>query len=216
MMKAKSFFVTGTSTGVGKTHLSCMLLEALRESGLSVAGFKPVCCGDRDDAQRLLEAAGQGDFSLDEINPVWFKAPAAPLAAARIENREFSLDDLHQKYLQLKQQFGCVVTEGVGGWEVPLTAKETVADLAALIEAPVIVVIDNRLGALNHTILTVNAIQQRGLECAGLVLNQCQDERDSASISNRVIIEDILSVPVLGEILFDQTTLDPGFIDQIL
>lgn len=215
-MKGKSFFVTGTSTGVGKTHFSCLLLEALRNSGLSATGFKPVCCGDRDDAQRLLTAGGQGDSDLDDINPVWFKAPAAPLAAARIENRKFSLEELHQSYLKLSQQFDCVVTEGVGGWEVPLTATETLADLAVLIAAPVIVVIDNRLGALNHTLLTVKAIQQRSLECAGLVLNQCQDERDSASISNRVIIEEILSVPVLGEILFDQTALEPGFIDQIL
>ena len=214
-MKEKSFFVTGTSTGVGKTHFSCMLLEAIREAGLSATGFKPLCCGDRDDAQKLLESGSQSGSSLDDINPVWFKASAAPLAAARIENREFSIEELHQSYLKLSQQFDCVVTEGVGGWEVPLTAKETLADLAVLIAVPVIVVIDNRLGALNHTLLTVKAIQQRGLECAGLVLNQCQDERDSASISNRVIIEEILSVPVLGEILFDQTELEPGFIDQI-
>lgn len=215
-MKGKSFFVTGTSTEVGKTHFSCLLIEALKVSGLEVTGYKPICCGDRDDAQRLRSAGSNMDCSLDDINPVWFKAPAAPLAAARIENRNFSLEELHEKYLQLSEQYDCVVTEGVGGWEVPLTASATVADLADLIAAPVIVVIDNRLGALNHTILTVNAIRQRGLGCAGLVLNQCQDERDSASISNRVIIEEMLEVPVLGEILFDQTVLEDGFIDQIL
>ncbi len=216
--KGKSFFITGTSTEVGKTHFSCLLLAALRDTGLSAGGFKPVCCGDRDDAQRLMDSSSPigGTLNLDLLNPVYFKAPAAPLAAAKIENREFALERLYQAYLQVSQHFDCVVTEGVGGWEVPLTAKETVADLAALIDAPVIVVIDNRLGALNHTILTVNAIQQRGLTCAGLILNQCQDERDSASISNRVIIEDILSVPVLGEILFEQSSLDPDFINQIL
>jgi len=215
-MSGKSFFVTGTSTGVGKTHFSCLLIEALKESGLSVTGFKPVCCGDRDDAQRLLTAGGNVESDLDDINPVWLKAPAAPLAAARIESKNIVLDELNQRHRQLSQQFDCVVTEGVGGWAVPLTATDTVADLAALIASPVIVVIDNRLGALNHTLLTVDAIKQRGLECAGLVLNQCQDERDSASISNRVIIEEMLTVPVLGEILFEQTDLEPGFIDQIL
>lgn len=215
-MSNKSFFVTGTSTDVGKTHVSCLLLKALCESGVSATGFKPLCCGDRDDAQKLLEAGSPSESGLDDINPVWFKAPAAPMAAARIENREFSLEQLQVAYQKLKSRFDCVVTEGAGGWEVPLTANETIADLAELLGDPVIVVIDNRLGALNHTILTVKAIQQRGLECVGLVLNQCQDERDSASISNRVIIEEILSVPVLGEILFDQTALEPSFIDQIL
>ncbi len=215
-MKNSAFFITGTSTGVGKTQFSCLLLEALRAAKVSATGFKPLCCGDRDDVQRLM-AAGQGtDLDPDDLNPLWFKVSAAPLAAARIENREFSLQDLQAAYDKLQRQFDCVVTEGIGGWEVPLTATETVADLAALIAAPVIVVVDNRLGALNHTLLTVNAIQQRGLECAGLVLNQCVDERDSASISNRVILEEIVSVPVLAEILYDQSELEPGFIDQIL
>jgi dethiobiotin synthetase len=215
-MKGPSFFVTGTSTGVGKTQFCCLLLAALRASGLSATGFKPLCCGDRDDVRRLMEAGQETSLGADDLNPLWFKASAAPLAAARIENREFSLEGLQQAYEKLQRQFDCVVTEGIGGWEVPLTATETVADLAALIAAPVIVVVDNRLGALNHTILTVNAIQQRGLACAGLILNQCEDERDSASISNRVILEEILSVPVLAEILYDQSELDPDFINQIL
>jgi dethiobiotin synthetase len=215
-MKGPSFFVTGTSTGVGKTQFSCLLLAALRASGLSATGYKPVCCGDRDDVRRLMEGGQKTGISADEVNPLWFKASAAPLAAARIENRKFCLQDLRQAYEKLQCQFDCVVTEGIGGWEVPLTTTETVADLAALIAAPVIVVVDNRLGALNHTILTVNAIQHRGLECAGLVLNQCEDERDSASISNRVIIEEILSVPVLAEILYDQSELEADFINQIL
>lgn len=215
-MKGRSFFVTGTSTGVGKTQFSCLLLAALRAAGLSATGYKPVCCGGRDDVRRLMEAGQATDLDPDDLNPLWLKAPAAPLAAARIENRKFCLEDLRRGYERLRRQFDCVVTEGIGGWEVPLTATETVADLAALIAAPVIVVVDNRLGALNHTILTVNAIQHRGLECAGLVLNQCEDERDSASISNRVVIEEILSVPVLTEILYDQSELDPDFINQIL
>lgn len=217
-MKGTSYFITGTSTDVGKTHFSCLLLEALREAGLSAVGYKPVCCGDRDDAERLLESSSAltEGLGLDDVNPLYFKTPAAPLAAAKIENREFTLESLRQPYLTLREQFDCVVSEGAGGWEVPMTSSATIADLAALLADPVIVVVDNRLGALNHTILTVNAIKQRGLKCAGLILNQCQEERDCASISNRVIIEEMLDVPVLAELLYDQSSLEPGFIDQIL
>lgn len=218
-MKACSFFITGTSTEVGKTHFSCLLISALRQAGLSVAGYKAIACGDREDAQRLLEVSSHkkdgSELTLDEINPLHFKVPAAPLAAAKIENRSFVLDDLKLAYKKLQCDFDCVVSEGVGGWEVPLIADQKVSDLALLLADPVIVVVDNRLGALNHTILTVNAIRARGLECAGLILNQCQAERDAASISNRVIIEETLDVPVLAELLFEQTELEPGFIDQI-
>ncbi|MFK5921438.1 MAG: dethiobiotin synthase [Verrucomicrobiota bacterium] len=219
-MKADSFFITGTSTEVGKTHFSCLLVSALRQAGLSVAGYKAIACGDRDDAQRLLEVSSHKQdgsaLTLDEINPLHFKVPAAPLAAAKIENRSFELDGLMLAYEKLQRDFDCVVSEGVGGWEVPLIADQKVSDLALLLGDPVIVVVDNRLGALNHTILTVNAIRARGLECAGLILNQCQPERDAASISNRVIIEETLDVSILAEILFEQTELDPGFTDQIL
>ena len=137
-MSASSFFVTGTSTGVGKTHFSCMLLAALQQSGRTVTGFKPVCCGDGDDVRRLMDAGNQSEseIDLDELNPLWFKAPASPLAAAKIENREFCLQDLLQSYEKLQQKYEGVVTEGIGGWEVPLTTNQTVADLAALIAAP--------------------------------------------------------------------------------
>ncbi|MCF6312652.1 MAG: dethiobiotin synthase [Verrucomicrobiales bacterium] len=219
-MKGQSFFITGTSTDVGKTHFSCLLLAAMRKAGLSAVGYKPLCCGDRDDAHRLLAASSPlkdgTTLPLDTINPLHFKAAAAPVVAARIENRTFELEPLLQTHHALTQTFDCVVSEGAGGWEVPLTPQKNISDLAVLIDCPIIVVINNQLGALNHTLLTVNAIRQRGLECAGLILNQCQAERDSASISNRVILEEMIEAPILAEILFDQSELDEDFIDQIL
>lgn len=173
-----------------------------------MAASKPVCCGDRDDARQLLEASGRDDLTLDEINPLWLKTPASPMAAALIENRQIDPDSLVESARRLLERADTLIVEGAGGWEVPITAKFTMADLAFGLGFPVIVVVDNKLGALNHTILTVRQIAARGLPCAGLVLNQVSDERDAASISNRVVLEQLLDVPILAELLHDADEIE--------
>ena len=100
-----------------------------------------------------------------------------------------------------------VLVEGVGGWEVPIAPGYNVADLAADLGLPVLLVVNNRLGALNHSILTAKAITSRGLECAGIILNHVEDERDSASVSNRVVLEQELEVPILADILHGETEI---------
>jgi len=169
-------FVTGTDTGVGKTHVTCRILRQLRHDGVDAVGFKPLCCGDRDDVLALAEASGMTD--LEAINPVWFRSPLAPWAAAREENRSCDRSLIFDRFDALRSRHACVVIEGAGGWEVPLAGSETMADLAAGFAVPVLVVAANRLGALNHTILTVQAIQSRGLTCSGVVLNRIEAGRD--------------------------------------
>ncbi len=223
--RATRFFITGTDTGVGKTFVTAALLRALNAAGGRAVGYKPLCCGDRDDALALFEASAEpvaGELSIDTVNPCWLKTPAAPLVAARIENREVDRDELVTAAETLGSDFGYewLLIEGAGGWEVPLApGGVTMADLAVDFSAPVLLVIDNKLGALNHTLLTVAAIERRGLRCAGIFLNHCRDERDSASISNRVILEEMLpEVPVLAELLHGETWLDFGgrSADQVL
>ena len=80
-------YVTGTDTDVGKTYVTCLLLRALRDSGQRAAGFKPICCGDRDDCV-ALQSAGDPALTVDDINPVWLRTPAAPYAASMIENAQ--------------------------------------------------------------------------------------------------------------------------------
>jgi dethiobiotin synthetase len=116
----------------------------------------------------------------------------------------------------LAARYDHVLVEGAGGWEVPLVTGRTVGDLAADLALPVVVVVDNRLGGLNHTILTVNAIRARGLDCAGLILNHLADERDTASITNRAILEDWLQVPVLQDILHQESETDADWILEFL
>lgn len=201
-----SYFVTGTDTGVGKTRFSCLLIEALRAEGRDVVGYKPVCSGDREDAVLLANASGGLD--LDQVNPVWLKAAVAPLVAGMLENRPVNPAVLLQGFRTLAAEHAGVIVEGAGGWRVPLAEGYDMADLAADLGLPVIIVVGNRLGALNHTILTVDAIRARGLEIAGLVINHLADELDTAAITNKGVIEQLTGVPILAEIIHGQDFLE--------
>ena len=163
---------------------------------MSCAGYKPICCGDRDDAS-LLHAASSDDLTLDEANPVWFRTPAAPLTAATLERRTIDLAVLRDGFgTAPRERFDFVAVEGVGGWIVPITTEYFSSDLAADLELPVIVVAHDRLGCLNHILLTVRSIQSAGLRCAGVVLNDLAKEGDAASATNAEILA---TLPALAD-----------------
>lgn len=201
------YFITGTDTDAGKTFVTCLLLDALKRAGRRAAGFKPFCCGDRGDAIRLLQASADG-LTLDEINPVWLKVPAAPYVAALMENRKLDLAAIHAAFDALAAKHDTVLIEGAGGWEVPVATGVAVADFAEAFALPVIVIVNNKLGALNHALLTIKNIESRGMKCAGLILNHVRDERDPASISNRAALEAFTKAPVIAEIMHGETEID--------
>jgi len=192
-----SLFVTGTDTGVGKTHTVIQLLRLLRASGVRCAGMKPICCGDRRDAEVLLAAGSEG-FTINEINPVWLKTPVAPLAAAQIERAKIDIEYIMIALHALQNRVEHVVVEGVGGWLVPIRADYFVSDLAVEMKLPVLVVAQNRLGCLNHTALTTHSIADHGLLCAGIVLNELPGATSVASATNADILREILDVPLLS------------------
>jgi dethiobiotin synthetase len=196
-------FITGTDTDAGKTYVTALLLEAMRQRGMRAAGFKPFCCGTREDAAILLQAGAEG-LTLDALNPVWLKTPASPFAAALIENRTVDMSAVKESFAALTLEVDHVLVEGVGGWEVPLQEGMTAADFAQDLELPVLVVVNNRLGALNHTLLTVRNIESRGKRCLGAVLNYAAPGRDAASISNGMILAR-MGVTVLGEVMHGET-----------
>lgn len=203
------YFITGTDTNVGKTYVTCLLLQGLRRAGRKAVGFKPVAAGDRADAHALLAACEGAEITLDEINPLYLKAPAAPLVASMLENKTINAKQLREAFHRLTERFDTVLVEGAGGWEVPFTPESTMADFAQSLGLPVIVVANNKLGAINHTLLTVRSIRERGMTCAGIVLNYVADERDTASITNRAMIEKFLvDVPVLGEVMHGESEVD--------
>ncbi|HEY2343669.1 MAG TPA: dethiobiotin synthase [Chthoniobacteraceae bacterium] len=196
-----SFFVTGTDTNAGKTYVASLLIRSLRKRGIDCVGMKPICSGGREDAEELRQA-GDDAAELNHVNPVWLRAPAAPYTAAMIENRMIDLDLVRESFAVLRAKHASVVVEGVGGWLVPILRDYFVADLAAEMALPVVVVVPNRLGALNHTMLTVRAIQSAGLRCAGVILNQLSPENDAdtAMVTNRGVLETLLGEPLLLEV----------------
>ncbi len=201
------FFLTGTDTGVGKTYAATLLLKTLTSVGHRAAGFKPISCGDRDDAVALLEA-GDSRLQLDQVNPCHLETAASPYAASLIENKTIDLARIRETFDFLSTRYEHLLVEGVGGWEVPITKDYSVADLAKDMGLPVIIVVHNRLGALNHTILTVKNMRARKIRCAGLIFNHLTDEIDTATITNKKTLEEMLELPVLQEILYEETEID--------
>jgi len=201
-----SLFITGTDTGVGKTYTAVQLLRLLGASGIRCAGMKPICCGDRRDAELLLAAGSEG-LTIDEINPVWLKTPVAPFAAARIEQVQIDIEHIVAALRALQDRVEYLVVEGAGGWLVPIRADYFVSDLAAEMKLPVLVVAQNRLGCLNHTALTVRSIAEHGLPCAGIVLNELPGATDIATATNADILQEIMDVPLLPGLLEDMNEL---------
>ena len=201
-----SFFITGTDTDIGKTYVTRLLLNALREEGKDAVGYKPVSCGDRGDAMVLSEASG--DLPLEEINPIHLNTPVAPYVACMLENQTVNPEILVQGYRHLSEKHDLVLVEAVGGWEVPIAPNYRVSDLAVDLALPVIIVAGNKLGALSHIILTVEAIKRRGLTIAGIILNQLQDEMDTSMITNKGVVEDLTGVPLLDHVIFNQDFID--------
>ena len=169
--------------------------------------MKPICCGDRKDAEILLAASG-GGLAIDEVNPIWFQPPAAPFTASLTERREVDPALLCLQLAALQKRFDFVAVEGVGGWLVPIRRDYFVSHLAVEMKLPVIVVAQNRLGCLNHILLTVQSVAAFGLECAGVVLNSMSNLSDVATQTNEDVLRRILNVPLLPN-LSDSTSVLP-------
>jgi dethiobiotin synthetase len=203
-----SLFITGTDTGVGKTHTAVQLLRLLRAAGTSCAGMKPICCGDRRDAELLLKASGD-DLTIDDVNPLWLKTPAAPIVGSLMEEVNIDVGQILAAFRALQNQVDHVIMEGVGGWLVPIRSDYFVSDLVVEMGLPVLVIAQNRLGCLNHTALTVRSVLQHKLWCVGVALTGVSTSSDIAAVTNADILKKILNVPLLsglGENLMELPT----------
>ena len=170
------WFITGTDTGCGKTVVARLLVRLLQQRGQCVAVMKPVAtgCEWRDGAWRNADAlALQAVSSLAQdyasVNPYAFETPASPHLASG--GKEIDIEDIAERARELQRRCDRLVVEGVGGWEVPLSAKTRVADLARALDLPVIVVVGIRLGCINHALLTRRALAQDGVKVQGWIAN---------------------------------------------
>ena len=198
-----TLFITGTDTGVGKTVFTRLLAEFLHRRGLNVAALKPVCSGGRDDA-RALHAALGGALSLDEINPWHFRAPVAPLLAARLEKKSVKLAAVlaHIRTWQKKSQVTLI--EGAGGLLSPLGEDFDSRNLIAALRATPVIVAPNKLGTVNHVLLTLEALPKNLRSRAKIVLFSSR-KPDAAAASNARLLAQfsppakIFTLPWLGD-----------------
>ena len=193
---ARIIFITGTDTGVGKTLLTGLLLHHLRQSGCHALAMKPFCSGSRADTE-FLQAVQDGELTPDEITPFFFAEPLAPLVAARRHHRSIALAEVLRLIGRIAGRCQCLLIEGIGGLLVPLGEGFTVRDLIAGLHCEVIVVSCNRLGTINHTLLTVEVL--RTIENKGLkaILMSHKNEDASTGSNRRILAELLAPTPVV-------------------
>lgn len=205
--KPLAFFVAGTDTQAGMSLAAAALLHAAASRGLSTLGIKPVAAGCeetpdglRSDDVLLLRQYSSIAMPYEMSNPVSLRLPVTPHVAAAQEGRRLDAGRLEGFCRAvLMKRAGLTLVEGAGGWLVPLNGRQTLADLAKLLQLPVILIVGLRLGCINHALLTARAIQADGLQIAGWVANLVDAGMAFPEASAEAIAER-LSAPCLGRL----------------
>jgi len=199
----KGIFVTGTGTSVGKTWVGKHLVSTLCRNGIDVLPRKPVESGWSDDitqtdAWLLANAANK----VDEINiicPNQFKSPVSPVRAAAIEGKELFLDTLQMQCITDYKNKQFLYVEGAGGFYSPLCTDGLNADLASALNLPILLVVDNRLGCINHALLNAEAIYNRKLNLQAVVLNNSvHPDEANKDMDNLTDLNNALDCPVIA------------------
>ncbi len=214
----KGIFVTATDTEVGKTFISALLLKALLKQKTKAAYFKPVASGCKtengfmvsEDLSYVEKFTGV-KMEHDLHCPVRYQKPLAPMAAAQLEKKPVNLKKIKKAFEFLQKEYSALVVEGIGGVMVPLWKNYLVLDLIAEFRLPALVVSRPTLGTINHTLLTISVLKNRGISIAGFLTNGDKEENDEAAATSPEIISGLSRVPFLGHIpMYDykKETLD--------
>jgi len=177
--EASGYFITGSDTDVGKTYIACQIVKQLRGAGLAVETRKPAESGCRpgpggellaNDAAALQQANGECE-SVERINAYRFRAALAPHRAARLEGQTLLVENLIDACAR-DHADRCLIVEGAGGFYSPLAENGLNADLAEALQLPVIIVVQDRIGAVNQALMTLQAVTSRHLRVTAIILNQ--------------------------------------------
>lgn len=186
----KKYFITATDTDAGKTFFACALVRALTKtshaqspnSPCNVAVYKPISAGCTLDGEQLVNedaalllAASNMELALSQVNPIAFEAAIAPHIAAQLENQAINFTHIAKGYSTLCNLApDYLITEGAGGWRLPLGEGKYLSEFVQDTEQDVIMVVNMKLGCLNHAVLTYQSIVADGLNCVGWVANAYQ------------------------------------------
>ncbi len=200
-------FVTGTDTGVGKTLITGGLARVFYRAGKTVGVFKPfeTGCAGRSSGPLARDAAFLKTMSgssqdIDGICPYAFEHPLAPLVAARLEKRSIDMDRVIETFRSAADSCDFMLVEGVGGLLVPVTEQHTIADLAGLLELPLVIAARLGLGTINHTLLTVTEARRADLPVRGIVFNQQQPDDGPAERTNPGVVQSLCGERILGTV----------------
>lgn len=217
MLIPRAFFVVGTDTDVGKTTIACALLHLAKQQGLSTLATKPVASGCtstidglRNNDALYLQAQCSENAPYELINPFAFKPAIAPHIAAAQSGINLSVSKLLtavQAVIAKKADYTLI--EGAGGWHVPINQHEHLSDLAQVLQIPIILIVGIKLGCINHTLLTVEAIKNTGVDIAGWIANQATPPTEAAQ-ENIDYLRQSLAIPCLGVVPYlpSATTAD--------
>ena len=200
-----AYFVTGTDTGVGKTRVACKLIRDYVAQGYKVIGMKPVAAGcDFVDGTWVnedvlkLEAASNVKAPRQLVNPYSFNEAIAPHIAAEKAAVEIEIPVIQHAFEALTKLADIVIVEGAGGFLVPLNKAETIASLAVALNIPIILVVGMRLGCINHSLLSVEAITARKLFLHGWVANQIDPNMQMLAENEATLLQTIQAPKLFG------------------
>ena len=206
-MPAQGLFITGTDTGVGKTVVTAAILAYLQHQGKKAGFMKPIETGvdnecsspANSDALFLMETGGIED-PLAEVCPIRLKPAASPFQAAMIENRSIQPETILSAYEKLSGQYDWMLVEGIGGVQVPITRDYGMVELMRDLGLPAVVVVRYQLGTLNHTLLTLDTLKQKGIPVKGVIFNRTGPQAPDAIEQDQPrLIEELSGTQVLGE-----------------
>ncbi len=206
-----SLFITGTDTGAGKTVVTGLLAHYLEKNGMKTVTQKWIQTGcfhfseDLEEHLRIMHRQKEHYLSFDqEMAPYIFEFPASPHLAADMEKRVINDTEVKTSFKKLKENFEMVLAEGAGGLLVPYNRKKTIADIVKDLQLPVLIVAKNKLGVINHTLLTVEVLKCRGLEHFGIIFNADPDEKPEIAEDNIDIVNTFTGGKVLGNLIYSR------------
>ncbi len=211
----RGFFITGTDTEIGKTVVTGLLAFGLHHMGVKCLPIKPIASGavkhqDGWASEDVLFYKKLTNINLDahQLSPVVLKRPASPHFAAELENAPIDPKLVVQSVHELSRFRPCIFVEGIGGWQVPIAGEYCVSNFAVELGLPVIIVAANRLGVINHTLLTIESVRAMGLELAGVIFTHLTPGGETDLLENNIeTIVDIGNVNNLGNIPYLDSTL---------
>jgi len=204
----RSYFITATDTGVGKTTVTAALAACIKKQGIDVGVMKPIATGilqkdgfKSSDVSILCNACKVND-SEDLVNPIFLPIPASPYDASKMLNVPFDKKIIFENFEKLKNKHKMLLVEGIGGIMTPLSKNYFVADMVKEMSLETIIVTRSTLGTLNHTMMTVKTCHNYKIPIKGIIINNYDEKGDPVEKNAPLTIHEITNIPILGVLPF--------------